>query len=167
MPYRLTIPVSKARPLIQAARIPPLVALSQQLSAIFSSTTLLLIGAFLLIPAARHSYVLLPAFLVLGTKLVDALVVHFRIKPNPYLADVYHGRNTAIVPGENGIVNEKNPAAQKGAVLMLGAKSNHPFGLLAPAVVETFGWMRKTNDQFDSAFPRQGLPRSDELGKER
>ena len=104
----------------------------------------------MIIPASRRSYNLLPAFLLLGTKIIDALLIHFRVRPNPYLKDVFMGRNTALVPDENGAFDEQNPASQKVAVLLFGTKSNHPFGFLAPAFIEMGGWMQKMNHESDS-----------------
>lgn len=72
----------------------------------------------------------------------------YNIIPNRYMEDVLPGRYTAIVPNELGVIDEKK--REKVTILLLGAKSNHPMGLLAPEFVKMGVWIKKMGDQFES-----------------
>jgi heme-degrading monooxygenase HmoA len=152
----LTRPASKAR--LQHKWTSEGVGLLQNLGSNFSLSTLLLVGACfqsLLILTIRSKYALLPAFFVLLLRSADTLLITFKFKPNPYLADVQRGRVTAIVPDEAGEI--QGPSAEKVAILLLGAKSNHPMGLFAPEFLEVGKRLFGMNDRFNSADAPEGF----------
>lgn len=152
----LTRPASRA--LLQDKWTPELTGLFQQLASNFSLSTLLLAGACLqsvLVLTIQNKYALLPAFAVLVLRSLDALLITFKLKQNPYLADVIAGRVTALVPNDQGEII--GPSAEKVAILLLGAKSNHPLGIFAPDFKEMGAWLFRMNDEFNSAHPPEGL----------
>ncbi|KIN00685.1 hypothetical protein OIDMADRAFT_124659, partial [Oidiodendron maius Zn] len=98
-----------------------------------SLSTSLLIGALLqciLVLALPPVYALTPAFLILVVRTIDTLLITNGIKPNPYLHNVFPKRTTAQVLDKNG--NFSGAGQEKIAVLLLGAKTNHPMGVFAP-----------------------------------
>ena len=56
------------------------------------------------------------------------------------------GRNTALVPDMDGQINDER---NKIVILLLGVKSNHPFGLFAPQFLKIGEWLEKMNVQFN------------------
>ena len=109
----------------------------------FSIYTWILLGASLqalvvfLVSSGR--YVLLISTVLLFAKVSRTLLQAFNFAPNPYLEDVIPGRTTALVPDEDG--NIATSGSEKIAVLHLGAKSNHPFGYLAPQFAGVGDWV--------------------------
>lgn len=100
----------------------------------------------------NSNYALLPAATILSLRVVDALMIHFDLKRNPYLVgSIIKKRTTAVVPDMDG--NLVAPGSQKVAIILLGAKSNHPFGVLAPEFLKTFKWLAEMNASFDGARP--------------
>ena len=100
-------------------------------------------------PAQFHVYVYSFAGIVLASRTVTAVLIHFKFIGNPYLQDGLTRRVTALVPDEAG--NLVEPGQQGVTVLMLGAKSNHPFGFFAPEFLQTYTWVDKMNKEFDIA----------------
>ena len=93
---------------------------------------------------------MLPAAVLLLFRTVDATLIHFGLKPNPFLETSFpRKRITAVVPNEEGELIA--PGSEKVAVILLGAKSNHPFGALAPEFLKTFGYLAQMNASFDRA----------------
>ena len=158
MQYNLTIPPTKARPLSQSAFAFTPAALYQQLNANFTLATLLLAGAclqatlFLILPSFR--YAAFPAFFLLGMKILDALMIHYKIRSNPYMKDVFLGRRAAFVPDRNGAITDER---QKVTILLLGAKSNHPFGLFEPGFMKLGQWLEAMTAQFDGPDSPKGF----------
>ena len=132
----------------------PLTSWSQLINTNFSLTTHLLLGASLqslLCFFIRDSYyVFLLASLILCTRIVNAVLIHYNLKPNPYLEKVLFGKSTAVVPDQNGHIAAPADHHEKIAVCLLGAKSNHPFGLLAPEFLNMYKWLEEMNDNFDT-----------------
>ena len=64
------------------------------------------------------------------------------------------GRRSVFVPDEDGNITDER---QNVVILLLGAKSNHPFGLFAPRFMELGGWLQKMSKQFDEANPPKGF----------
>ena len=125
----------------------------------FSLTTLILVGACLeatltLLLPTHPSIYLLPPFFLLLAQLTYSLLIHFSLISNPYLRDVFFGRRTAVVPDRNGIINDAGK--EKVTILLLGAKSNHPFGFFAPEFLETFKWLDRMNKSFDGTEAPEG-----------
>ena len=93
---------------------------------------------------------MLPAAVLLLFRIVDATLVHVGLKPNPFLESSFpRKRITAVVANEEGELVA--PGSEKVAVILLGAKSNHPFGALAPEFLKTFGYLAQMNASFDRA----------------
>lgn len=156
---KLLLPPTKIRPKTQNTRTPELESLLQLLGNNFSLITLLLVGACLqsvLVLTIRDArYALLPAFIFLLARFINSMLIHYKIKPNPYLKDVIYPRATTVFPNEDGELDvSKKP---KVAILLLGAKSNHPFGVFSPRFWEVFKWFQKMDDQFNSAESPSGF----------
>ena len=118
----------------------------------FSTATWILIGASLqaatvYIFSNKH-YVLLASTIALSVKLGRTFLQASNILPNPYMQGVIPGRTTALLLNEDGELDEKS--GKKVAVLHLGAKSNHPFGLFAPQFGEVGKWLGMMNAEMDS-----------------
>lgn len=144
----LTRPASKAR--LQHKWTSQTKEIFQQLGSNFSFSTLLLVGACLqsLIAIFIHSkYAFLPAFFILLLRSTDALLITFKFKPNPYLAEVQPGRVTAIVPNNDGEIT--GPSTERVTILLLGAKSNHPLGIFGPEFMEVGEHLNRMNDFFN------------------
>jgi heme-degrading monooxygenase HmoA len=158
------------RPVTQVARTPKLTSLFQQLGSNFSFSTLLLVGACLqsiLVLTLPARYALLPACFLLLLRASDSILITLELKSNPYIQDVIPGRATALLPNEEGQVTA--PVQNKVAVMMLGAKSNHPLGVFAPTFREVGEHLFKMNDAFDSEPPngfmgQTSFERKDERG---
>jgi heme-degrading monooxygenase HmoA len=58
------------------------------------------------------------------------MLITYNIIPNPYLKNMIPKKSTAQVMDRNG--NYAGPGKEKIAILLLGAKSNHPLGIFAP-----------------------------------
>lgn len=151
MGYQPVVPSFSSRPRIQNKWTPQWIAISQVVGANFDLSTLLMVGACLqsiLILTFQNKYALLPACFVLCLRSIDTFLITFKFKANPYLEGVVKGRVTAIVPNEDGEIT--GPGEQRVAVLLLGAKSNHPLGFFAPAFGEVGAWLDRINNAFDS-----------------
>ena len=92
-------------------------------------------------------YAILPATTLLSIRVLDALMIHLDLRPNPYLEKALPRKSTAVIPDVDG--NLTGPGNEKIAVLMLGAKSNHPFGFFAPEFFKTAKWLAEMNAEFD------------------
>jgi hypothetical protein len=111
-------------------------------------STILLIGASLqailaLLPIPRI-YSGLPAVLMLLAKIVDTAMITYNLKANPYLKNMLPKKTTAQPLDLNG--NFAGAGKQKIAVLLLGAKSNHPLGFFAPDFDKVGGYLKKMSD---------------------
>lgn len=118
----------------------------------FSIYTWLLLGATiqagLIAIFSARLYTLSFAFVLLLARLGKASWEASSNERNPYLKDVLKGRYTALLPdGDSGEITA--PSSRKIAVLLLGAKSNHPFGVFAPQFTETGKWLNKMTSLFD------------------
>ena len=85
--------------------------------------------------------------MILLPRLGHTALQAYGMLPNTYMKDVFLGRRTALVPNSTGII--EGVGKQKIAILLLGAKSNHPLGFFAPEFMATFEWMSKINASFD------------------
>jgi len=84
---------------------------------------------------------------VLAFRIVSAVLINFKFLNNPYLQGGLRRRTTALVPNDSGELAE--PGQEGVTILLLGAKSNHPFGFFAPEFLQTFSWVDKMNKEFD------------------
>ncbi|KAK8163189.1 hypothetical protein BC567DRAFT_232925 [Phyllosticta citribraziliensis] len=86
---------------------------------------------------------LVPAFVLIFYRIVDTALMVKGIKPDPEAMDnIIRNKYTVLYPDGQGKYTGK-PANKDIVVFMIGARSNHPLGLLAPG----FGTM---GDYFDS-----------------
>ncbi|RMZ87492.1 hypothetical protein DV736_g5281, partial [Chaetothyriales sp. CBS 134916] len=111
-------------------------------------------AVLILLPSTRTIYLTPPAFLFLGIRIIDAVLIHAEFRPNACQKQVFKARNTSLVPDENGVLDQFDSCAQKVAILLLGAKSNHPFSIFAPQFVEMGDWFGKMSKQFYSDLRR-------------
>lgn len=94
-------------------------------------------------------YALAPAVILLALRVVDTMLITYGYKPNPYLRDVLPKKSTAQVMGKDG--NFSGPGKEKIAILLLGAKSNHPLGIFAPDFNTMGDFNKKMNEHLESA----------------
>lgn len=80
----------------------------------------------------------------------------FNLKRNVYMTDVIKTKHAGVSLDEAGQFTEK-PATGKIAVLLLGAKSNHPFGVFAPGFGELGGWLGKMLRDLDANAASNGF----------
>ena len=93
-------------------------------------------------------YAFLPAGILLSFRVINALLIHFNLKKNPFLEKaILKKRFSAVVPDTDGRI--RGAGQEKVVILLLGAKSNHPFGFFAPEFLKTFKWMAEMNAEFD------------------
>lgn len=92
-------------------------------------------------------YALTPAIILLAIHILDVFLITKGFKPNPYLKNVIFKKSTPQVLDEHGEL--KGPGQEKVAILLLGAKSNHPLGIFGPdyKTVDTF--ITKMSEQLE------------------
>ncbi|KAL2060897.1 hypothetical protein VTL71DRAFT_8949 [Oculimacula yallundae] len=99
----------------------------------FSLSSWLLLGACLqtiLVVLVPQRYALLFPIVVISIRLFNNLLITFGLKTNPYLEGSFPMKITAMPMDRDG--KFAGPGKEKIAVLLLGAKSNHPMGIFAP-----------------------------------
>jgi Domain of unknown function (DUF4188) len=148
------------RPKSQGRNTPKLRAFIQILQVNFSLFTWLLLGAIIqgTILLIHPSFIsLLPAVALFVIRLIDSYLVAFNLKPNVYMTDVLPRKKiSALSIDADGQFTEK-PATGKIAVLLLGAKSNHPFGIFAPGFKELGGHLNKMLKDLDDNAASKGF----------
>ena len=137
---------------LQSIALTNVVQLFQLVHSNFTLSTWLLLGACLqtvaFLTIKNEYYATLPAAFLLIIRTVNATLIHFGIKPNPFLEEAFlKKRITAAIP--NGEGNLIAPGTERVAIILLGAKSNHPFGVLSPEFLKTFKWLAEMNASFD------------------
>lgn len=147
------------RPKSQGRRTSKLRAFLNILQVNFSLFTWILLGAIiqgaiLLIHPGIIS--LLPAISLLLIRFIDSLLMAFNLKSNIYMTDVISKKIAGVSIDANGQFTEK-PATGKVAVLLLGAKSNHPFGIFAPGFSELGGYLGKMLTELDANAASNGF----------
>lgn len=120
-------------------------------------------GLAILVPSI---YAFLPAVALLAFRLLDAYLISLGLKRNPYLQDVSFKRTTAMVRDKDGEFPEAGQ--EKITILLLGAKSNHPFGVLAPGF-RKMNLSKMTKNMHENAanngfLGQTGYMRTDERG---
>ncbi|BCS17511.1 monooxygenase fmaE [Aspergillus puulaauensis] len=88
------------------------------------------------------AFTFIPAALILAYRGVNVLLMTYGLKANPAMDGVITQKFSAQIPDENGDFGER-PSRDSVVVLLLGAKSNHPLGILTPG-------FQKTGQYFDS-----------------
>ena len=123
----------------------------------FSVSTWLLMGASLqcllvvLLPA--HSILTLSiAVLLLSARFGYKSLIAFGVLRNPVMDDVILKKTTARLPDKDGNLSADGGGGEKIAVLLLGFKSNHPFGIFAPGFKEIGDYfVRMSNELSEGA----------------
>ena len=114
------------------------------------------VQALLMLSAGRRYIVLGLPFVFLLLRIVNGLLIHYGYLKNPYMQGVYLGRRTALVPNEQGVIEEDGSKKEKVVVFLLGAKSNHPLGFYSPKFLQMALWLTKMNGQFCSTDQPNG-----------
>ena len=120
-------------------------------------TTTLLIGACMqscLLFLLPKFYGMAPAALILTAHLMNTVLITLGYKGNPYLEDVIMKKTSAQVPDQNGNFGEAG--GQKIAVLLLGAKSNHPLGAFAPYFGQVNTYVQQMTAQLEAGAQHNG-----------
>jgi hypothetical protein len=100
----------------------------------FTFSSLLAIGAtlnfVLYLAIGRTAFILAP--LLLTARTIDAILQAYGIRHNPYMDHVLKGpKMSAQYPSSDGSFSSK-PANGQVVVFLIGARNNHPLGILAP-----------------------------------
>lgn len=138
-----------------------------------SLQTILLIGAcvqtvLFLLPIPKL-YSVGPAMGLLLFRIIDTTLITYNLIPNPYLKDAIHKKVTAQPHDREG--NFAGPGKEKIAILLLGAKSNHPLGIFEPQFGKVGKFLRRMTEELngdptqDSGFLGQSaVSRKDDNG---
>jgi hypothetical protein len=119
---------------------------------ILSFQTKLLIGATLqslLVLFLPLRYAMTPALLLLAVRIIDTFLISTGNKPNPYLTGVNPKKSTAQVMDRDG--NFPGAGEEKVAILLLGAKSNHPLGFFAPDFGKVGNYLKEMTEELEGA----------------
>ncbi|KAF2083498.1 hypothetical protein K490DRAFT_69740 [Saccharata proteae CBS 121410] len=84
---------------------------------------------------------LVPAFILIFYRIVDAVLIAKAYKPDPDSDGIVMTKSSVHFPDAEGKYRG-SPANREVVVFLIGAKNNHPLGLLAP------GW-KELGDRFD------------------
>ncbi|OJJ56089.1 hypothetical protein ASPSYDRAFT_207819 [Aspergillus sydowii CBS 593.65] len=84
----------------------------------------------------------IPAVLVLAYRGLDVLLMTYGLKSNPAMDGIIPQKFSAQIPDQYGDFGDR-PSRDGVVVLLLGAKSNHPLGILSPG-------FQKVGDYFTS-----------------
>ena len=159
MSYKLVVPATRTKPKTQSTRTSDFEGLLQILGTNFSIVTILLVGACLqtliVLTVRDYRYALLPAFIALSLRLINSILIAYNIKQNPYMEGVFPGRASTIMPDEEGTIDSDK--RQKVAILLLGAKTNHPFGIFGSQFTELFNWFKKMDVEFNAERAPKGF----------
>ncbi|KAL4779837.1 hypothetical protein BJX76DRAFT_66670 [Aspergillus varians] len=82
----------------------------------------------------------IPALLILAYRGIDVLLIMYGFRPNPAMEGVIPRKFSAQIPDEDGEFGDK-PSRDTVVVFLLGTKSNHPLGILAPAFLKTGNYL--------------------------
>ncbi|CZT47455.1 uncharacterized protein RSE6_08017 [Rhynchosporium secalis] len=138
-----------------------------------SLQTILLIGACLqtllfLLPIPKL-YSVGPAIALLLFRIIETTLITYNLIPNPYLEDAIL-RKTAAQPHDSE-GKFSGPGKEKIAILLLGAKSNHPLGIFEPQFGKVGNFLRIMTEELngdptqDSGFLGQSaVTRKDKNG---
>lgn len=133
----------------------------------------MLLGAFLqtllIILPISSFYVITPTLTLLAIRLINTMLITYEVIPNPYLQSISAKKTTVQLPDLDGEFGKSG--SEKIAVLLLGAKSNHPLGIFAPDFKTVGGLLSsmtkelENDPQQDSGFLGQtGFTRKAENG---
>lgn len=109
---------------------------------------------------------LIPAVFLIA-KLFNALLIANGIKSNPAMANVISGKFSAQLPNMDGTFGPK-AASQGVTVLLIGTRTNHAMGIMAPGFKELGGHMAAMQKDINKRSDEFGLINSSQwLGAER
>ncbi|PVH81212.1 hypothetical protein DL98DRAFT_514847 [Cadophora sp. DSE1049] len=116
-----------------------------------SLQTILLIGAcvqtvLFLLPIPKL-YSVGPAIALLLFRITDTTLITYNLIPNPYLKDAIHKKVTAQPHDCEG--NFAGPGKEKIAIMLLGAKSNHPLGMFEPQFGKVGKFLRRMTEELN------------------
>lgn len=121
-------------------------------------TTWLLLGGLLqgLAVMLLGIYALIPTILVLLYRTADTLLMAANITRNRYMDGVIRAKFSAQSPDANGNFGSEI-ASESIVVFLLGARSNHPLGLLAPGFYELSQRVMAMQRELNADPVRHGL----------
>ncbi|KAE8374535.1 hypothetical protein BDV26DRAFT_300191 [Aspergillus bertholletiae] len=124
----------------------------------FTLSTWLLLGGILqgLAVMLFGIYALIPTILILLYRTTDHLLMAANVTRNRYMDDVVRTKFSAQAPDANGAFG-KELASESIVIFHLGARSNHPFGLLAPGFSEVNRRVVAMNREMSSDPVKYGL----------
>lgn len=124
----------------------------------FHITTLLLIGALVqglisLLPY-KNIALIMPAVLLLLSRAIPPLAMHFGLMKNKYMDGVVMGRTVPVYPNEQGV--QDTPADAQVCAIILGARSNSPLGIFNPGYMKVGDYFKKMNKELDADADKYG-----------
>jgi hypothetical protein len=133
--------------------------LPQILRANFAVSTWLLMGAslqsllFLILPTR---YALTAATLILSLRFLSKCLIALGVLHNPAMDGVIPKKTTAQVRDKDGKYSANGASGEKIVVLLLGFKSNHPFGIFAPGFKEIGDYFYRMSVQLSEGAADNG-----------
>ncbi|KAE8332496.1 hypothetical protein BDV39DRAFT_216604 [Aspergillus sergii] len=133
----------------------------------FTVSTWLFLGGLLqgLAVIIFGTYALIPTMLILLYRTTDHLLMAANITRNRYMDGVIQTKVSAQAPDANGAFG-KEIASESIVVFHLGARSNHPLGLLAPCFSELNSRVIAMNREMNSDPVKYGLLGTSTWGKQ-
>jgi len=125
----------------------------------FAFTSILAIGALLisLLHLAIGSKAFFLAPLLLGVRVVDALLQTWGLKKNPYMEHVLKGpKMSGQYPNASTGLFGNNPADGQVVVFMIGARNNHPLGLFADGWKELGDYFKRMVSEIEKNAEEYG-----------
>ena len=159
MSFRALLPSSAAKPAHESGQLGPLPVIYDFLTTSISPPTWLLMGACVqsaLVLLVSLPYSLFPAALLLAIRFLDTLAMTYGIRRNRFMDGVVMGKASAQVRDRDGEFTE-GAAEESIVVLHLGAKSNHPFGFIAPEFIKMANYFTKVADDADEKKADNGF----------
>jgi hypothetical protein len=93
---------------------------------------------------------------ILLSRLINALLIANGLKTNPWKQGTLSGKMSAQLPNADGTLGPK-PGNQGVAVLLIGTRSNHPMGILAPGFKQLGDYMAKMQEDLNLRAEEYGL----------
>jgi hypothetical protein len=97
---------------------------------------------------------LLPAISLLLIRIIDSSLMALNLKRNIYLTDVIPNKVAGISITPSGL---PAPKPDKIAILLLGAKSNHPFGFFGPGFAQLGEYLGRMLKDLDANAANAGF----------
>ncbi|KAL4905228.1 hypothetical protein BDW74DRAFT_178231 [Aspergillus multicolor] len=151
-----TLPGKGSKSPVRIPIKPP--SISAMIRETMTLSTWLLIGAVLQGLAIRlfGLVTLFPTASIVLYRVLDHLLMTFNITHNRYMSDVLRTKVSGQYPQSNGEFTA-TPAAESIVVFHLGARSNHPLGILAPGMLELTKQVKEMVDIMTGDIERYGV----------